>query len=55
MDQLLQGKAWVKFRRVNRLMQNDSRKGTKQFQNILEEEKKKVSMMKLHKSKTLQS
>ncbi|CAD8108587.1 unnamed protein product [Paramecium sonneborni] len=58
LDELMEGKAWVQFKRVDRFIKIDEKRSGSRVKSIVQEEKKKLSIIqsaRLHKSKTMQS
>ncbi|CAD8126001.1 unnamed protein product [Paramecium sonneborni] len=58
LDELMEGKAWVQFKRVDRFIKIDEKRRGSRVKSIVQEEKKKLSIVqsaRLHKSKTMQS
>ncbi|CAD8076137.1 unnamed protein product [Paramecium primaurelia] len=58
LDELMEGKAWVQFKRVDRFIKIDEKRRGSRVKSIVQEEKRKLSIIqsaRLHKSKTMQS
>ena len=55
MDELMEGKAWVQFKRVDRFIKTDEKRRSSYVKSIVEEERRKLSVVhpKLMKSKTM--
>ncbi|CAK83668.1 unnamed protein product (macronuclear) [Paramecium tetraurelia] len=58
LDELMDGKAWVQFKRVDRFLKIDEKRRGSRVKSIVQEEKRRLSIIqpaRLQKSKTMQS
>ncbi|CAD8097788.1 unnamed protein product [Paramecium primaurelia] len=58
LDELMDGKAWVQFKRVDRFLKIDEKRRGSRVKSIVQEEKKKLSIIqpaRLQKSKTMEN